>query len=169
MAFKRFVEVPADRLLAKLTEIGQKVEGDGGRFIRRTVGREVVMDLVPPGGRAMLTIYTSLASGAEQVRDCGEDAIRLSIGVEMPTGYRTLDETQKILRTAPQDGDRVQAFLDRFHQELRAAYLRTWNIPLCPKCSRVMAVRSSHTIPERTFYGCIGFPECDGTRPMPKV
>lgn len=166
----RFVEVPAAELLKMLGEIGSKVQADGGRFVQRQVGREVVMDLVPPGGNAMLTVYTSLAAGEAAVRDCGEDAIRFNIGVEMPEGYRLLDDSQKILRTAPRDeSDRVKAFLERLRGELRAAYLRAWNIPLCPKCRRPMAIRSPQKNPERKFYGCIGFPGCDGVRSIPKT
>lgn len=163
MSGPRFVEVPADRLLGRLREIGAKVTAKGGRFVEGRQGREIVVDFVPPGGRALARVYTSLAVGASVVRDCGDDAVRLLVGVEMPERFRALEESQKILRTAPRDAaDRVGVFLGRLEEELRGAYRRARDVPSCLECGRAMALRSTRD-GSRKFWGCIGFPECRGT------
>jgi hypothetical protein len=165
----RFVEVPADRLMEELSVIGLSVEEIGGRYVRRREGREVVVDVVPPGGRAMVTVYTSLAEGALELRDCGEDAVRILVTVELPEGVRPLEDGQKVLRTAPRDAkDRVGTFLERLRGEVREAYKRALHVPTCPSCASPMAVRHPKDEPKRKFYGCIRFPTCRGTRPMPK-
>jgi hypothetical protein len=169
MAGERYVEVPAQDMEETLEGIGQAVVKDGGRCVRRLAGQEVVVDLFPPGGRAQLSIYTSMAQGADAVRGCGEDAIRLIVMAPSPEGPRQLIEPQKILRTAPRRaGDRVQAFLDRLIGEIRTAYLAAWNIPACPDCGAAMAVRERRD-KSGSFYGCHRYPDCEGTRPMPKA
>ena len=160
----RFVAVPADRLLAELREIGTLVTGKGGRFIEGKQGREVVVDVVPPGGRAMVRVYTSLAAGAAEVRDCGDDAVRIVVGVDTPERFRPLDESRKILRTAPQGAeDRVAVFLGRLRGAIREAYGQARAVPTCPLCGRAMGHRTTKD-KTRSFFGCVGYPECRGTR-----
>lgn len=176
MSGPRFVPVPADRLLAELRAIGALVEGKGGRFVEGKWGREVVVDVVPPGGRALVRVFTSLAAGAAEVRDCGDDAVRIVVGVDTPERFRPLEESQKILRTAPQGAaDRVAVFLERLREAIRQAYGRARDAPACPRCGRAMAVRSTKPMASgqlgasRQFYGCIGFPVCRGTMDMDAV
>jgi ribosomal protein L37AE/L43A len=158
----RFVDVPADRLLGELREIGGLIAGVGGSFVEGKQGREVVVDFVPPGGRALVRVYTSLAAGAAAVRDCGEDAVRIVVGVETPERFRPLESGQKLLRTAPRaSADRVGVFLARLREQLRAAYGRAKAIPACPTCGRAMTLRESK---HGSFWGCTGYPECKGTR-----
>jgi hypothetical protein len=160
----RFVEVPADRLLGALRTIGEKVRAAGGSYAEGRAGREVVVDVVPPGGLAMVRVYTSLALGASEARDCGKDAVRIVVGVDTPERFRPLEEGQKILRTAPAAAeDRVGVFLERLRLEIRAAYGRAREIPTCPACGRAMALRSRKD-GSGSFYGCIGFPVCRVTR-----
>jgi len=150
--------------MGELRDVGARVTEAGGRYVEGRQGREVVVDVVPPGGRAMVRVYTSLAVGAAEARDCGEDAVRLVVGVETPERFRPLEEGQKILRTAPRAADqpdRVGAFLARLRGEIRAAYGRARAIPCCPECGRAMARRESKHGP---FWGCTGYPECRGTR-----
>lgn len=162
----RFVDVPADRLMEKLDAIGAKVEGKGGRYITRRQGHEKVVDLVLPGGKAMVTCYTSLAEGADAVRDCGEDAVRVVVSVQMPEGVVPLEDGQKILRTAPRDEeDRVATFLERLEGELRKAYHRAFYRPTCSACGAAMAERETKATPKRKFFGCVRFPSCKGTHP----
>lgn len=164
MSGPRFVAVPADRLLAELRDVGAKVTAKGGRFVEGRQGREIVVDVVPPGGRAMVRVYTSLAVGAAEVRDCGDDAVRIVVGVDTPERFRALDESRKILRTAPHSvDDRVAAFLERLREAIRQAYGQARDVPACPLCGRAMALRSTRD-GGRQFYGCIGYPECKGTR-----
>lgn len=160
----RFVEVPADRLLGTLRGIAEKVTARGGRVVEGTQGREVVVDVVPPGGRAMVRVYTSLASGADAARGCGEDAVRLVVGVLGDRGFRPVAEAEKILRTAPAAAeDRVGVFLGRLTERLRGAYKTAAMVPACPACGRAMMRRESNS---GSFYGCTGFPACRGTRPL---
>lgn len=163
-AGSRFVPVPAERLLGELREIGELVTARGGRFVEGVHGREVVVDVVPPGGRAAVRVYTSLAAGEAEVRDCGEDAVRLFVGVDTPERFRPLEESTKILRTAPRGAqDRAGVFLERLRGAIREAYRRAKDIPCCPQCGRAMALRKTRD-GARSFYGCIGYPECRGTR-----
>lgn len=163
MSGPRFVAVPADRLLAELREIGALVSGKGGSFTEGRQGREVVVDVVPPGGRAMVRVFTSLAAGAAEVRDCGDDAVRIVVGVDTPERFRPIDESRKILRTAPKGADdRVAVFLERLREAIRQAYRQAKEVPACPACGRAMALRSTRDR-TRQFYGCIGYPECKGT------
>lgn len=164
MSGTRFVAIPADRLLAELREIGALVSGKGGRFVEGVQGREVVVDVVPPGGRAQVRVYTSLARGATEVRDCGDDAVRVVVGVDTPERFRPLESGVKILRTAPAKADdRVGVFLGRLRVALRAAYVRAKDVPPCPVCGRAMALRSTRD-KTRKFLSCIGWPECKGSR-----
>lgn len=160
----RFVEVPADRLLGALRAIGEAVRGSGGSYVEGSQGREVVVDVVPPGGRAMVRVYTSLAIGASEARACGEDAVRLVVGITTPERFRPLDKARKILRTAPAAADdRVAVFLERLRNEIREAYRRARAVPACPLCGRAMALRKRRD-GSGSFYGCTGYPECRGTR-----
>lgn len=164
MTGPRFVEVPADRLLGTLRDIASKVTARGGRVVEGTQGREVVVDVVPPGGRAMVRIYTSLAKGADAARGCGEDAVRVVVGVLGEDGFRPVAEAEKILRTAPRGvEDRAGAFLARLTDRLRGAYKQAATVPACPACGRAMAVRSGA---HGSFYGCTGYPTCRATRPL---
>ena len=116
----------------------------------------------------MVRVYTSLARGAGEVRDCGEDAVRLVVGVDTPERFRPLESGQKILRTAPQGAaDRVAAFLARLRKELRDAYLRALRVPACPACGRAMAERVARGNGSR-FYGCLAWPACTSTRSISK-
>jgi hypothetical protein len=159
----RFVEVPADRLLGELREIGRRIVGAGGGAFEGVQGREIFFDYFPPGGRSVVRVYTSLARGAEQARDCGEDAVRLVVGALTVDGsFRPLEQSQKILRTAPKaDADRVATFLERLRSHVREAYRRAKAVPACPACGRTMARRESKHGP---FWGCAAYPECKGTR-----
>jgi len=164
-AGERFVEVPADRLLAHLRGIGAAIAGKGGKLVEGRAGREVVFDLGAPHGRAMVRVYTSLAGGAQTARACGEDAVRVVVVAGTPEGTRPLEDSQKVLRTAPRAAeDRVGAFLARLTDTLRAAYRRALDVPACPDCGRAMARRTSAHGP---FFGCSGYPACRATRRIP--
>lgn len=161
----RYVEIPADRLLGLLRDIGAKVTAKGGAFVEGTMGREVVVDLFPPHGRASVRIFTSLANGAATARDCGEDAVRIVLGTTVDGRWRPLGESEKILRTAPRDAaDRVEAFLERLKVRAREVYLEARDTPACPTCGRAMAMREARASGSR-FWGCCAFPACRGTRP----
>ena len=162
MSGARFVEVPADRLLGRLREIGAAVAAKGGTFEEGVQGREVYVDVTPSGSAATVRIYTSLASGAAEARDCGEDAVRLVL----LSGGRPLRASEKILRTAPRGAsDRVGAFLERLVSRIRLAYADARQVPACDLCGKAMAERTRKADGGR-FYGCSGFPTCRATRPI---
>lgn len=174
---KRFVEIPADRLIAELEEIGGGVAAVGGSYAWRVQGRERVFDLspvTPAGNRALpaqIRIYTSLAVGSTVARDCGKDAIRIVVGALEddaddfgPRGvykFRPVEKATKILRTAPRGvEDRVGVFLARLRDALRDAYRRARNVQSCPDCSGLMATRKGSNGP---FLGCLNYPRCRHT------
>lgn len=157
-----------------MREVGAAVVEKHGRMVEGVQGREVVVDLVPPHGRAMVRVYTSLARGASVARASGEDAVRLVVGVEQPEGFRALEDGQKVLRTAPlREADRVGAFLRRLRAELRTAYSRAFYSPTCRLCGSamrhvVLKDRPVH-LPQREFYSCIRYPTCNATWPVAPV
>jgi hypothetical protein len=161
----RFVSVPSDRLLEELRVIGEAVSKRGGSYEFGRQGREVVYDLHCHGfGKHIVRVYTSLSAGAQSVRECGEDAIRIVVGWEVDGKFKPLRPSRKVLRTAPQgpDEERVNAFLGRLRNLMREAYRQAAEIPACPKCRAAMALRKSKN---GKFWGCTSFPECRGTRP----
>jgi len=173
METTRYIEVPAEALLAELRAIGEAVQAKGGKAEEKTVRREVIFEITPPNRLAFVRIYTSLAKGSSAVRGCGDDAARLVLGttVEMDgqEKFKPLAKSRRIYRTAPKGSHevRVRAFLDRFKQAIREAYQAALDAPTCPVCSAApMATRDTRD-GNRQFLGCVRFPECKGTRPVP--
>lgn len=163
----RFVEVPADALMRDLRAIGDAVRAKGGGFVEGVQGREIIVDISPPGGRCMVRVYTSLARGADAARGCGEDAVRIVVCTTSATGTHVLEPSQKILRTAPAkmpEHERVVTFLARLRDRVRDAYRHAAKRPSCPSCGRAMARRLTRD-KSREFFGCIGYPTCKGTLP----
>lgn len=153
----RFVEVPTDRLVAELEDIGTKVTAKGGTFAWALSGRERVFDLTVPGARAQVRVFTTL-DGAATARDCGEDAVRVCVGAIVDGRFKPTEKGTKILRTAPQgDADRVGTWLARLREAIRGAYVRAREVCGCPACGRPMVRREGKFGP---FMGCTGFPEC---------
>lgn len=167
----RFVRVRADHLLKMLRAIGAAVSTKGGTFHEKTHAREIVVDIVPPHARAMVRVYTSLAVGSTELRESGQDAIRILVCVEHPEGFKTLETPRKVLRTAKTLGargqfatedDREKAFLARLNEAIRDAYRQAFGNEPCPACGRATARRSG---PGGEFRGCSGYPACKGTLP----
>jgi hypothetical protein len=175
---KRFIEVPAADLLTELRLISEAVRAKGGKVRENVHGKEIVFDITPPDCLALVRVYTSLASGQDSVRDCGEDAVRLIIGaipVELetrarafgdePPRFKPLGKSTRIYRTAPQGPtpERVAIFLGRLRDAIRENYRIALHTPTCPTCKAApMAMREG---PRGPFYGCTRFPNCRGTRP----
>lgn len=177
MTRKRYVEIPADRLVAELEAIGVAVAAIGGSWSWRVQGRERVFDLSPvtsAGGGAIpaqIRIFTSLAVGASHVRACDTDAIRIVVGAlevdvdsygsQIRGGgsrFRPVEKGVKILRTAPRGApDRVGVFLSRLRVALRDAYRRARVIRFCVECGDLMARRKGRNGP---FLGCLKYPKC---------
>lgn len=170
MEGSRYVEVPADRLMELLRGIGTKVTERGGALTEGVQGREVVVDLQPGGSQVKVRIYTSLARGADAVRGCGEDAVRLVLGYEGTIrgkpSFVKLEGGPRIYRTAPTklpQEERVTVFLGRFEEALREAFITAKKWTRC-HCDAPMSVRANKQTGSK-FWGCTRYPECRGTRP----
>lgn len=169
MTGARFLAVPREAMIAELVAIGEAVRGRGGSYEEGRQGGELVFDVMPPGGRCMVRVFTSIAVRADEARPCGEDAVRILVCVRMPNGVQSLEAPIKILRTAPRgmpDSERVGAFLGRLRDRTRDAYRLAARRPPCPLCGRAMARRVGKAPGAVPFFGCIGFPECRGTAPI---
>jgi len=174
MTSARYVEIPADALLGELAKVTAGVRSKGGKVEERTDGREVVFEITPPERITFVRVYTSLARGADAVRDCGEDAVRLVLGAYIPglgniPVFKPLAKSRRIYRTAPKgsDEERVAAFLERFKEALRDSYRAALHAPTCPSCKLAPMAERSTKDGGRKFLGCVRFPECRGTRPLP--
>ena len=179
MTRKRYVEVPADRLVEELERIGGTVAAIGGSWAWRVQGRERVFDLsptTPAGDRslpAQIRIFTSLGVGDSHARACGKDAIRIVVGAlswerevygsgesrrpgKVEVTFRPVEKGQKILRTAPRGvEDRVGVFLSRLRVALRDAYRRARVVRTCVECDGLLVSRKGRNGP---FLGCINYP-----------
>ena len=163
----RFVAITAVALYATLRAVGSKVTAAGGSCVEAVHGREVVFDLHHhSGSEAIVRVYTTLTEGADRLRECDSDAMRVVIGVERDGRFRPLGKSRKILRTAPKAAaDRPQVCLDRLVQAAREGYADVTSVPTCPDCGEPMAIRKpkkGQTF--RPFYGCIAYPACKGSR-----
>ena len=168
---KNYVEVPRDRLLADLAEVEAGVKKRGGSSSWSVSGWEKVLEIVPPDSVGRVKLYTSLAEGADAVRACGADAVRIIVGFpylkqhgRVETVFRAVGQKVRLYRTAPRDGDRVGAFLARLREALREAYKRAQAVPKCPECASAMVERTG---PRGPFYGCTEYPGCRATRELP--
>jgi len=170
-AGSRYVEVPAASIMEVLDSIGEKVAAKGGKKNTGVHGREVVVDIFPPRTDVCVRVYTSLAAGADAVRGCGEDAVRLVPGYHGKARdgrerFLPLGKGPRIYRTAPTKlpaEERVKVFLDRLTEALRGAYQQAREWPSCPDCEAAMVLRQNRTKGTQ-FWGCTKYPECKGTR-----
>lgn len=166
-----FLHVPADRFLAKLDEIGQKIATKGGRYTKEDTkkGSEIVYEIaLPPSpNRAefiVMKVYTSIAVGSSEARPVGEDAIRVLVGSISTGDFKKLREPATVKRTAPNDvEDRVGAFLERLTETLRKQYKFALSVPICPSCGHHMAERDGK---KGKFWGCTSYPNCARTKSM---
>lgn len=176
-----FVSVPADALMSELDEIATVVSSpdvaDGmvpGDYSGCLMGRERVVTIRlsgHPDSRPAIRIFTSLAAGSDVVRDVGEDAVRIVVGVaRRPDAANTVftfipaGGVRRIFRTAPRnlpEPERVAAFLARLRQALREAYQQARAIPVCQTCGRLMRERDGR---HGRFLGCSGWPACSFSR-----
>lgn len=162
-----YVEIPADRLLGELRSAGDGVKGKGGECVEGKSGREVVFDLTPPNSKLTVRVFTSLAAGASSARECGKDALRINVGAMVNGKWRSAAKPRRVFRTAPKDSSedaRVGMFLDRMKGHLRDAYRTAASTPACPECEGPMAVRENRANGS-SFFGCMMYPSCRGTRP----
>lgn len=172
MEGSRYVEIPSEQLLGLLRDIGSKVSARGGVLTEGVQGREVVVDLQPAEVKTVVRVYTSLSRGADAVRGCGEDAVRLVVGYmgnrNGKPEFRPLTQGRRIYRTAPTQlshEKRVEAFLERFQDALREVYAEALNWTACPSanCKAPMHQRTNRNHGTK-FWGCTRYPACNATR-----
>jgi hypothetical protein len=165
----RFVAVSAALMLSALRSIGEKVVAKGGAVVEGLQGSEIVFDITPPGSPAFVRIYTSLARGAADVRDCGEDAVRVVVMANVDGRAKPLAKSRRIYRTAPgrlSDEARQAAFIERMTDALRDHYREARSIEKCPECGAPLALREPKSNGKQftPFLGCTRFPTCKGSK-----
>jgi hypothetical protein len=105
-----------------------------------------------------------MAMGEDSVRGCGEDAVRVVVGVKTEHAFRPLHKSRKLLRTAPTlmaHDVRVGVFLTRLVEALREAAKRARVVETCRACGSPMAERKGK---HGAFLGCTSYPQCRETR-----
>lgn len=168
----RYVEVDSEKLMGLLLGIGVKVQAKGGLYDEGVEGREVVVNLTPAERRTVVRVYTSLSRGADAVRGCGEDAVRMVVGYigkgrDEKRRFFPLGESQRIYRTAPTKLDhdaRVAVFLTRFEEALREHFRAAREWKSCEVCGSPMSLRENRQSKNK-FWGCTSYPECRHTEP----
>jgi hypothetical protein len=170
MAKSRFVEITALALLNSLRAVGDKIVSAGGSYQETVQGREVVFEYNHHSGRGALRVYTTLTEGADRLRACDSDAMRVVVGVIFDGEFRPLGKSRKVLRTAPNNlhpEDRPQACLDRLVETVREGYGQAHQIEVCPDCGCPMVLRRPKRGAKKQFqpfYGCIDYPTCKATK-----
>lgn len=159
----RFVSIPAHRIeeLAALIACGVEARGGTTRWV--VEGRERVFEITPPGARARVRFFSTLTTGAADVRECGADAARVVVIAVDGEKTRPLEKAKRILRTAPRklpEDRRIEAWIARVKTALRAGYVRARAVQACPDCGAPMAQRKSSHGP---FMGCSTYPRCRAT------
>lgn len=160
---QRYVDVPAERMFGELRAIGEAVASVGGMVHETVMGRERVVEFWPERSLGFVRVFTSVAEGARAARACDEDAVRIFVLVNCDDfGTRQVLPYDRLLRTAPKDGDRVAAFLGRLRTRVRVAVGHAMDVPACPACRLPMVYRANYA--KQTFWGCPAFPRCHGSR-----
>lgn len=172
MAATRFVEITAIALLTALRAVGDKIASAGGSYVELVAerGTEVIFEYRHHSGRGAIRVYTTLSKGADRLRACDSDAMRVVIGVIFDGEFKPLGKSRKVLRTASNkiaEADRPQACLDRLIDTTREGYGIAHQIEVCPDCGCPMALRRPKPRAKKQFtpfYGCIDYPKCKATK-----
>lgn len=100
-----------------------------------------------------LRVYSSIVGG--QARECGGDAIRVSLVIKRPDGeIRAIGKAKRV--------HRVKGWRNNLRSRIESMVKSIDSIVSCPKCGLPMALRKGSN---GEFYGCTDFPNCKGTRP----
>lgn len=107
----RYVEVPAAVIRERLTAAGF-------RLIPAHRGEEVYERAHDHDGRYVIKVYSSIQRGADEVRGCGADAIRVvALLVVGPTEVYPIFKSPRVYRSGT-----VESVLDRMIERAREAY-----------------------------------------------
>ena len=111
----RFVAVPA-------STIRQRLVAAGFRLLPADCGEEVYERAHDKDGRYTVKVYSSIQRGADEVRDCGEDAIRV-VALFADSKFHWPARVVSIFKaTRVHRAGSVEAVLDRMVERAREAY-----------------------------------------------
>ena len=106
--------------------------------------------------QVMICVHSSIMRD-KQARDCGKDAIRVSLVLELPdgriVGLAKFKRVHRVTGWAENLKSRVMEALE--YAKSRLIY--------CNRCGRIMSERTNSRDNTR-FLGCTGYPECKSTR-----
>ncbi len=146
MAGTRYVEYSADEVRFLLVGAGfEEVSLTGVReltFERKTENKDVV-----------IRVYSSIDITG-MGRKCGSDAGRVVL-IERTTG-KPIWKGKRVHRT--------KGFLNNLRSRCRDAYRAVSGLVTCPKCDGYMIERKRKGESKPSFYGCLKYPACKGTR-----
>ena len=109
--------------------------------------------------RLTLRVYTGI-NPSGQSRQVGEDAIRVTLFMWVAEGKVVkLAGDRRVHRVAGWRAN-LQNRIDR--------WLENFPDQICPACGKPMVPRAVGKSKTPTFLGCVGFPECRKTLPLPK-
>ena len=111
----RFVAVPA-------AAIRERLAAAGFRLLPATCGEEVYERAHDRDGRYTVKVYSSIQRGAGEVRDCGEDAIRVVAIFADSKFHWPAREVPIFKATRVHRAGSVEAVLDRMIERAREAY-----------------------------------------------
>lgn len=111
-----------------------------------------------------IRVYSSVDVRTGVTRDCGDDAIRV-VMVEQATGKARKIMGEKANASTGTRINRTKNAMVNLEKRVRQ-YMLMGTFYRCPKCEGLMAVRENKGNGEK-FLGCLEYPECKGTRPMP--
>ena len=111
----RFVAVPA-------TTIRERLAAAGFRLLPATSGEEVYERAHDKDARYTIKVYSSIQRGAEEVRDCGADAIRVVAIFADSKFHWPAREVPIFKATRVHRAGTVEAVLDRMIERAREAY-----------------------------------------------
>lgn len=101
-------------------------------------------------------VYTSVSNNG--TRKCGADAGRVIL-VDEKTG-RPVWKAKRVHRTI--------GFTDNIRQRCRDAWKAAGGLARCPDCGGWMVARRKKGEKKDTFWGCIRWPKCRGTKSFTK-
>lgn len=100
-----------------------------------------------------IRVYSSLNKHSGAARDKGSDAIRVVL-LHTESG-RPLMKNRRV--------HRIQTFCKNLRQRIRKVVDSKGQLRYCPRCDGLMVIRQNNSDGNK-FYGCLNYPECEGTR-----
>lgn len=157
----------------RITEAEMKAVMDEVGFVRRHlagVHEEVYERDRTTKGEFVVRVYTTIAEGLlndNESRDVGTDAIRVHLvwrgpltGGAHPKGVIVWSSTRV---------HRTQGWREKMVLRMREAWTAMNSIKKCGTCGVAPMVLRRTKDRNRTFYGCVSYPNCKGTANVTEV